>query len=106
MAHLPSSEVCPKMGDEQPSMAPGWHENIRPCPDARAPRVTFAAAQLAAEKEHTRRGDELAVMRRALPWVRVSKRYVFDTSEGVQTLADLFAGRPQLLVYHFMFGPE
>jgi predicted dithiol-disulfide oxidoreductase (DUF899 family) len=61
---------------------------------------------LAAEKEHTRRGDELAVMRRALPWVRVSKRYVFDTSEGVQTLADLFAGRPQLLVYHFMFGPE
>jgi predicted dithiol-disulfide oxidoreductase (DUF899 family) len=61
---------------------------------------------LAAEKEHTRRGDELAVMRRALPWVRVSKRYVFDTSEGVKTLADLFAGRPQLLVYHFMFGPE
>ena len=44
---------------------------------------------LAAEKEHTRRGDELAVMRRALPWVRVSKRYVFDTSEGVRTLADL-----------------
>jgi predicted dithiol-disulfide oxidoreductase (DUF899 family) len=61
---------------------------------------------LAAEKEHTRRGDELARMRRALPWVPIEKEYVFDTDEGEKTLAELFAGRSQLLVYHFMFGPE
>ena len=61
---------------------------------------------LAAEKEHTRRGDELAAMRRSLPWVRIDKQYLFDTSEGERTLADLFAGRSQLLVYHFMFGPS
>jgi predicted dithiol-disulfide oxidoreductase (DUF899 family) len=61
---------------------------------------------LAAEKEHTRKGDELARLRRALPWVRVEKEYLFDTDEGEKTLAELFAGRSQLLVYHFMFGPE
>jgi predicted dithiol-disulfide oxidoreductase (DUF899 family) len=61
---------------------------------------------LAAEKELTRRGDELARRRRALPWVPVEKEYVFDTDEGDKTLAELFAGRAQLLVYHFMFGPE
>ena len=61
---------------------------------------------LAAEKEHTRRGDELARMRRALPWVRVEKAYVFDTEEGEKTLAELFDGCSQLLVYHFMFGPR
>jgi len=61
---------------------------------------------LEAEKEHTRRGDELAAMRRALPWVRIGKQYVFDTSEGEKTLAQLFDGRSQLLVYHFMFAPE
>jgi predicted dithiol-disulfide oxidoreductase (DUF899 family) len=57
------------------------------------------------EKELTRRGDELARMRRELPWVPVEKEYTFDTSEGTKTLADLFDGRSQLLVYHFMFGP-
>ncbi len=61
---------------------------------------------LAAEKEHTCRGDELARMRRALPWVPVDKEYVFDTDEGEKALAELFAGRSQLLVYHFMFGPR
>ena len=61
---------------------------------------------LEAEKEHTRRGDELAAQRRALPWVRVGKEYLFDTGAGVQTLAELFDGRSQLLVYHFMFGPD
>jgi predicted dithiol-disulfide oxidoreductase (DUF899 family) len=57
------------------------------------------------EKELTRRGDELAVKRRELPWVRVEKEYRFDTKDGTKTLADLFGGRSQLLVYHFMFGP-
>ncbi|HEX4563473.1 MAG TPA: DUF899 domain-containing protein [Solirubrobacteraceae bacterium] len=57
------------------------------------------------EKELTRRGDELARKRRELPWVRVEKEYRFETKDGTKTLADLFGGRSQLLVYHFMFGP-
>jgi predicted dithiol-disulfide oxidoreductase (DUF899 family) len=61
---------------------------------------------LAAEKEHTRRGDELARMRQELPWVRIDKDYRFETDDGPASLADLFQGRSQLLVYHFMFGPE
>ena len=61
---------------------------------------------LAREKEHTRLGDELARERRELPWVRVEKEYEFDTDDGRRTLAQLFEGRSQLLVYHFMLGPE
>jgi predicted dithiol-disulfide oxidoreductase (DUF899 family) len=61
---------------------------------------------LAAEKELTRRSDELAERRQALPWVRVDKTYRFETDEGTTSLADLFRGRSQLLVYHFMFGPD
>ncbi len=60
---------------------------------------------LVAEKELTRRGDQLAEQRRDLPWVPVEKEYRFDTEHGPRTLAELFAGRSQLLVYHFMFGP-
>lgn len=58
------------------------------------------------EKELTRLGDALAVERRALPWVPVDKTYTFDTEHGPRTLAELFDGRSQLIVYHFMFGPE
>ena len=61
---------------------------------------------LAAEKEHTRRSDELAQRRRELPWVRIDKEYRFDTDEGSASLGDLFRGRSQLLIYHFMFGPD
>jgi predicted dithiol-disulfide oxidoreductase (DUF899 family) len=61
---------------------------------------------LAEEKEHTRRGDELARKRRELPWLPVEKDYRLDTDEGERTLAELFDGRSQLLVYHFMFGPS
>ena len=61
---------------------------------------------LKAEKELTRRGDELALKRQELPWVRVDKAYRFETDEGNASLADLFRGRSQLLVYHFMFGPD
>jgi predicted dithiol-disulfide oxidoreductase (DUF899 family) len=57
------------------------------------------------EKEHTRVGDELAQRRRELPWVRVEKEYRFDANDGTRTLAELFDGRSQLLIYHFMFGP-
>ncbi len=61
---------------------------------------------LEAEKELTRRGDEVARQRQALPWVPVDKDYQFDTESGRASLADLFRGRSQLLVYHFMFGPD
>jgi predicted dithiol-disulfide oxidoreductase (DUF899 family) len=61
---------------------------------------------LAAEKELTRRSDELARRRQALPWVRVEKAYEFDTDDGRASLADLFRGRSQLIVYHLMFGPD
>jgi predicted dithiol-disulfide oxidoreductase (DUF899 family) len=62
-------------------------------------------ALLAEEKAHTRRHDELARKRRELPWVKVETNYVFDTPAGPRTLADLFEGRSQLVVYHFMLGP-
>src|SRR6266436_5514487 len=61
---------------------------------------------LAAEKALTRRSDELARWRQELPWVAIDKEYRFDTDEGTASLADLFRGRSQLLIYHFMFGPE
>src|SRR5215471_7370067 len=61
---------------------------------------------LAAEKDLTRRSDEVAQLRQRLPWVRVDKTYRFDTETGGKTLEYLFDGRSQLLVYHFMFGPD
>jgi len=61
---------------------------------------------LKAEKEHTRRSDDLARRRQELPWVRIDKQYRFDTDDGSASLADLFRSRTQLLVYHFMFGPD
>jgi predicted dithiol-disulfide oxidoreductase (DUF899 family) len=72
-------------------------------------RAEWLAARLellAAEKELTRRSDELAQQRQALPWVQIDKDYRFETEQGSASLADLFRGRSQLLVYHFMFGPD
>jgi predicted dithiol-disulfide oxidoreductase (DUF899 family) len=72
-------------------------------------RTEWLAARLdllKAEKEHTRRADELAQRRQQLPWVRIDKQYRFDTDAGSASLADLFRGRSQLLIYHFMFGPD
>jgi len=72
-------------------------------------RAEWLAARLdllKAEKELTRRGDELARRRQELPWVPIEKQYRFDTDEGSASLADLFQGRSQLLIYHFMFGPD
>src|ERR1044071_2669498 len=74
-----------------------------------ASREVWLAARLEllkAEKELTRRSDELAQRRQELPWVRIEKEYRFDTDEGKASLLDLFRGRSQLLVYHFMFGPD
>jgi predicted dithiol-disulfide oxidoreductase (DUF899 family) len=76
------------------------------------PHVVSQAEWLAAredlltkEKDFTRQRDALSAERRKLPWVRVEKKYVFDSPGGTQTLADLFGGKSQLIVYHFMFGP-
>jgi predicted dithiol-disulfide oxidoreductase (DUF899 family) len=68
--------------------------------------LTARLALLKEEKELTRRGDELARRRQGLPWVRIDKQYRFETDEGIASLQDLFRGRSQLLVYHFMFGPD
>jgi predicted dithiol-disulfide oxidoreductase (DUF899 family) len=78
-------------------------------PHAVVSRDEWLAARielLKAEKELTRRGDEVARKRQELPWVRIDKEYRFETDEGNVSLADLFKGRSQLLVYHFMFGPD
>src|SRR5919197_6368331 len=72
-------------------------------------REAWLAARLEllqAEKELTRQGDAVARRRQELPWVRIDKTYRFDTDEGSASLPDLFRGRSQLLVYHFMFGPD
>jgi predicted dithiol-disulfide oxidoreductase (DUF899 family) len=72
-------------------------------------RAEWLAARkklLDAEKDLTRRSDELAKMRQQLPWVKIDKEYQFETDEGRASLADLFRGRSQLLMYHFMFGPD
>jgi predicted dithiol-disulfide oxidoreductase (DUF899 family) len=72
-------------------------------------RAEWQAARdelLRREKEHTRAGDELARQRRELPWVAISKEYVFDTEGGPRPLVGLFDGRSQLMVYHFLFGPS
>ena len=76
---------------------------------ATATRAEWLAARLEllkAEKELTRQSDEIAKRRQALPWVRIDKQYRFDTDAGGASLAELFGGRSQLLVYHFMFGPD
>lgn len=73
---------------------------------SRAEWLTARRELLEAEKELTRRTDEVARRRQELPWVRIDKSYRFETDEGGASLADLFRGRSQLLVYHFMFGPD
>ncbi len=72
----------------------------------REQRLAARLELLEAEKELTRRSDEVARRRQALPWVRLDKNYQFETEDGNVSLADLFKGRSQLLVYHFMFGPD
>jgi len=68
--------------------------------------VAARKAHLANEKAFTKARDRLSAERRALPWVKVEKNYLFDTPEGKKSLADLFDGRSQLIVYHFMLGPD
>jgi predicted dithiol-disulfide oxidoreductase (DUF899 family) len=76
---------------------------------ATATREEWLAARdqlLAREKEHTRMADDLARQRRGMPWLRLEKEYTLQTADGPKTLAELFDGRSQLVVYHFMFGPD
>jgi predicted dithiol-disulfide oxidoreductase (DUF899 family) len=73
---------------------------------AREQWISARKKLLAKEKAHLRAGDKLAAARRALPWEAVTKEYVFDGPNGRESLAELFAGRSQLVVYHFMFGPD
>jgi predicted dithiol-disulfide oxidoreductase (DUF899 family) len=87
---------------DQPSKGATTNHKIGGREEYEAARV----ALLRREKEHTRLGDELARGRRELPWVPIEKEYRFDTDEGERTLPELFDGRSQLLVYHFMFGPN
>jgi predicted dithiol-disulfide oxidoreductase (DUF899 family) len=101
------------MNNEMPNTwvrPPEWLPDQRSVTDHRiGTREEWAAARdelLAREKEHTRLGDELARQRRELPWVRVDEDYCLDTDEGPRALAELFDGRSQLLIYHFMFGPS
>jgi predicted dithiol-disulfide oxidoreductase (DUF899 family) len=82
---------------------------MNPTKNKTGTRQEWLAARLKllkAEKDLTRRSDEVAAQRQALPWVRIEKHYRFDTDEGSASLADLCRGRSQLLVYHFMFGPD
>jgi predicted dithiol-disulfide oxidoreductase (DUF899 family) len=104
----------------QPVRAPSGCSRNRPCrpqlerrtlktKHPTGTREEWLAARielLAAEKEVTRRSDELEHRRQELPWVRLDEEYAFETDEGSASLADLFRGRSQLLVYHFMFGPD
>ncbi|HEX4646993.1 MAG TPA: DUF899 family protein, partial [Verrucomicrobiae bacterium] len=73
---------------------------------SRAEWLSARMELLNAEKALTRRSDELARQRQELPWVQITKEYRFETDAGKAFLADLFQGRSQLLIYHFMFGPE
>jgi predicted dithiol-disulfide oxidoreductase (DUF899 family) len=79
---------------------------VRPAVVSNEAWVAARKALLAEEKAHSRRGDELAAKRRALPWVRIEKRYVFEGPKGKVTLEQLFGKASQLVVYHFMFGPD
>ena len=83
-------------------------QNLRPEHKVVSPEEWLAARKelLKKEKESTRLLDQLAAERRALPWVKIEKDYLFDTPGGKVSLADLFAGRNQLVIYHFMFGPD
>src|SRR5262245_21085914 len=92
-----------------PTSGPLFAEGKPTMPHTIVSHEKWSAARkelLEAEKELTRRSDELARRRQELPWVRIDKQYRFEIDDGSAALADLFRGRSQLLIYHFMFGPD
>src|SRR6187455_688469 len=101
--------VGSNLAHEQRPRHPTHREETAMAKHKTGTREDWLAARLPlleAEKELTRRSDELARRRQELPWVPIDKDYRFDTDEGSASLQDLFRGRSQLLVYHFMFGPD
>src|SRR5215211_2225462 len=114
------SELTSRVSFAPPLMAKAGLQPGRSHPFCYARRITMPSHRianrdewnaarerlLASEKDHTRLGDELARQRRELPWVAVEKQYTLQTADGPKTLAELFDGRSQLLIYHFMFGPS
>jgi predicted dithiol-disulfide oxidoreductase (DUF899 family) len=103
--------LLPFVFEVEPAMRTGHNINRRSRMTlhkvgTREEHLAARLALLEAEKELTRHGDELARRRRELPWIPVEKEYTFDTDDGQKTLRELFDGRSQLLVYHFMFGPK
>src|SRR2546423_6081543 len=104
MSSATSAGLCSDLATE-----PRIHEGGAMTQHKVGTREEWLAAReelLEREKELTRRSDDLARQRQELPWVRVDERYSFQTHDGTKTLAELFDGRSQLLVYHLMFGPE
>jgi predicted dithiol-disulfide oxidoreductase (DUF899 family) len=97
----------PSAWTRPPEWLPGTNQSVTDHRIGTREEWTSAREELLArEKEHTRMGDELARQRRELPWVPVDKEYRLDTDDGPRALAELFDGRSQLLIYHFMFGPS
>src|SRR5450432_4729687 len=92
--------------NEAPATGPGGKNLGKHMTGTREEWLAARLDLLKAEKELTRRSDEVALQRQQLPWVRIDKEYRFETDEGGASLADLFKGRSQLLVYHFMFGAD
>src|SRR6266436_2214917 len=118
---MPNDKERTSMGAKTEALASQFERKARDAKDTRrkerramtkhmtGTRKEWLAARLElleAEKELTRRSDELARRRQELPWVRIDKEYRFETDEGSASLKELFRGRSQLLVYHFMFGPD
>src|SRR5215813_3725277 len=97
---------CTAAGDTADRTKPGRGAMTKHKTGTREEWLTERLELLKEEKELTRRSDDLARRRQELPWVRIDKQYRFDTDEGSASLKDLFRGRSQLLVYHFMFGPD
>jgi predicted dithiol-disulfide oxidoreductase (DUF899 family) len=97
----------PSAWTRPPEWLPGTNHSVTDHRIGTREEWTIAREELLArEKEHTRLGDELARQRRELPWVPVDKEYRLDTDDGPRALGELFDGRSQLLIYHFMFGPS
>src|SRR2546423_14494877 len=100
------AKIIPKQKENKMKTKPEKNQRNHPRVVSREEWLAARLDLLKDEKELTRRSDELARRRQELPWVRIDKQYRFDTDEGSASLADLFRGRSQLLIYHFMFGPD
>src|SRR5690349_5143140 len=106
LCHSRDSTPSPNSSHDHQPLDEGARTMTNHTTGTRQQWLTARLELLKAEKELTRRSDQVAQLRQELPWVRVDKDYRFDTDNGTASLADLFQGRSQLLVYHFMFGAD